>query len=165
MSKPWVHAESSARKWGGKPDDYMPIHNLMDSSKGAIADSRHRALTHNSWFIGPDGPLEKIFGINITNSDGRLVSVRDIGEQHILEDFGNRFIPSAQDYLQEIEFKEWMLQGKGSPPSFAKLYRTKTEDLEADVQRLTKMVDRMTFDGPNNASIYEIKNFKAHVTD
>lgn len=122
MSKPYIHAESSARKYGGVPEDYIAIHNLMDSSKGTIADSRHRALTHNSWFIAPDGPLELIFGVTITNSDGRKISVRDIGEQHILEDFGNRFIPSAQDYLQEIELKEWMVRGKGAPPSFAKIF-------------------------------------------
>jgi hypothetical protein len=39
-----------------------------------------------------------------------------------LEDFGGRFIPSAQDYLQEIEWKDWMLNGtSGPPPSFAKV--------------------------------------------
>jgi hypothetical protein len=91
----------------------------FDSSKGTIADSRHRALTHNAWFLSTI--LERVFGHNITNSDGRLVSVRDIGEQHILEDFGGRYIPSAQDYLQEIEIKEWMVKGLGAPPSFAKL--------------------------------------------
>lgn len=121
MSKPMVHAVSSVRKWGGKPEDYMPIHNLMDSTKGTIADSRHRALTHNTWFIGPDGPLEKIFGYEIVNSDGRRVSVRDIGEQHVLEDFGGRYIPSVQDYLSEMEMKEWMIAGKGTPPSMAKI--------------------------------------------
>ncbi len=119
MSKPYTHAVSSARKFGGVPEDYMKLHNLMDSSKGTIADSRHRALTHNAWFIGPDGPLELIFGVNIVNSEGRKVSVRELGEQHILEDFGMRFIPSAQDYLQEINMKEWMLSGKGTPPSHA----------------------------------------------
>lgn len=119
MSKPWIHAESSARKFGGEPTDYLEIHSFFDSSKATIADSRHRALTHNAWFIGT--VLERVFGVNITNSAGRLVSVRDIGEQHVLEDFGGRFIPSAQDYLQEIEFKEWMLKGSGVPPSFAKL--------------------------------------------
>lgn len=123
MSKPMVHAVSSVRKWGGTPEDYMPIHNLMDSSKGTIADSRHRALTHNTWFIGPDGPLERIFGYEIINSDGRRVSVRDIGEQHVLEDFGNRFIPSAQDYLAEMNMQEWMVAGKGNPPSFAKVVK------------------------------------------
>ena len=119
MAKPYIHALSSAKKFGGKPEDYIDIHNLFDSSKSVIADSRHRALTHNSWFIG--FILEKIFGVNITNSDGKLVSVREIGEMHVLEDFRNRFIPSAQDYLQEIEIKEWMISGEGCPPSFAKI--------------------------------------------
>jgi hypothetical protein len=119
MSKPYIHAMSSARKWGGVPEDYIAIHDLMDSSKGTIADSRHRALTHTSWFLSTI--LEKIFGHNVTNSNGRLVSVRDIGEQHVLEDFGGRYIPSAQDYLQEIEVKTWMVAGRGAPPSFAKL--------------------------------------------
>jgi hypothetical protein len=137
MSKPYVHAESSARKFGGKPEDYMALHNLLDSSKGTIADSRHRALTHNSWFIAPNGPLELIFGVNITNSDGRLVSVRDLGEQHILEDFGNRFIPSAQDYLQEINIKEWMVRGKGAPPSFALIW----EKTKNAVKRVVKKVE------------------------
>jgi hypothetical protein len=121
MSKPYIHAVSSARQFGGVPEDYIKIHNMMDSSKGQIADARHRALTHNAWFIAPDGPLELIFGVTITNADGRKISVRDIGEQHILEDFGN-FIPSAQDYLQEIDIQPWMDNGRGVPPSFAKVY-------------------------------------------
>jgi hypothetical protein len=120
VSKPWIHAESSARKWGGKPEDYIAIHNLMDSSKSTIADSRHRALTHNAWFIGTDGPLERIFGVVLTNSAGRTISVRDIGEQHVLEDFGGRFIPSAQDYLESIPMQPWMVQGKGQPPNSIK---------------------------------------------
>lgn len=88
----------------------------MDSSKSTIADSRHRALTHNAWFIGTDGMLERIFGVTLTNSAGRVISVRDIGEQHVMEDFGNRFIPSAQDYLESIPMQEWMVQGKGKAP-------------------------------------------------
>jgi len=119
MAKPYIHAVSSSKRYGGKPEDYLEIHNLLDSSKGAIADNRHRALTHTSWFLSVI--LERIFGVNITNSDGKMVSVRDIGEQHILEDFGGRFIPSAQDYLQELEMKDWMQNGKGSTPSFAKI--------------------------------------------
>ena len=119
MSKPYIHALSSARKFGGHPEDYIEIHNLLDSSKGTIADSRHRALTHNAWFLSVI--LEKVFGVTITNSNGRKVSVRDIGEQHILEDFGGRFIPSAQDYLEDMPMQEWMLKGKGkgkAPSSF-----------------------------------------------
>ena len=128
MSKPWIHAKNSAKKFGGKPNDYLEIHNLMDSSKSAIGDNRHRALCHNSWFIGADGPLEKIFGVVIINSDGREVSVRDIGEQHILEDFGLKFIPTAQDYLEEMEIKNWMNNGKGGvPSSFKKIEKNKVK--------------------------------------
>lgn len=123
MSKPWIHAESSARRYGGVPEDYIEIHNLMDSSKATIADNRHRALTHNSWFIGYI--IEKVFGVTITNSDGRIVSVRDVAEQHVLEDYGGRFIPSAQDFLQEIEFHDWMQNGHGTPPSHAKVLKRK----------------------------------------
>jgi hypothetical protein len=127
MSKPWIHAKSSARRYGGVPEDYMEIHQMMDSSKSSMPDGRHRALTHNSWFIGADGPLEKIFGVVITNSEGKEVSVRDLGEQHILEDFGMRFIPSVSDYLGEMEYKHWMNNGKGDevPPSHKKIAANK----------------------------------------
>lgn len=118
MAKPWIHAQSSARKFGGIPEDYIEIHNLMDSSKGVIADSRHRALTHNAWFIGT--VLEKIFGVVITNSDGKQISVRDVGEQHVVEDYAGRFIPSAQDFLENLEMKEWMIAGKGEAPASCK---------------------------------------------
>ena len=130
MSKPWIHALSSACRFGGRPEDYIEIHNLLDSSKGTIADSRHRALTHTAWFLSTI--LERVFGVVITNSEGKKVSVRDVGEQHVLEDFRGRYIPSAQDYLQEIEVKEWMVSGKGQPPSSAKLYRIKLKDRRVD---------------------------------
>jgi hypothetical protein len=118
MSKPLLHAQSSAKKFGGEWQDYMEIHELMDSSKQVIADNRHRCLTHNSWFIG--NILPKIFGeVFFRKSDGKPISVRDIGEQHVLEDFKNRFIPTAQDYIQLMEYKDWMQNGiKGSPSSF-----------------------------------------------
>lgn len=121
MAKPYIHALSSARKHGGVPEDYLEIHNFMDSSKAAMPDNRHRALTHNSWFIG--FVLEKVFGTTKTNSEGKVYSVRDIAEEHVLEDFGGRFIPSVPDYLAEMEFKDWMNNGaKGdSPPSHKKI--------------------------------------------
>jgi hypothetical protein len=121
MSKPWVHAKNSARKFGGRPEDYLPIHNLMDSSKGSMGDNRHRCLTHNSWFISAGGPLEMIFGVTMTNSDGKEVSVRDLGEQHVLEDFGMKFIPTAQDYLQEMEIMPWMNNMGGVPCSHKRI--------------------------------------------
>jgi hypothetical protein len=58
--KPYLHAKISAQKWGGKPEDYQPIHDFIDSSKEHHADVRHRALLHNSWgcFL-----VEKLFGV------------------------------------------------------------------------------------------------------
>lgn len=119
MAKPYRHALSSAKKFGGSPDDYIDIHNLMDSSKSAIGDNRHRALTHNAWFVG--SIVELIFGVSRTNSAGRVYCVRDIAEQHVLEDFGHKYIPSAQDYLEHMDFKDWMQNGLGqSGPSSVK---------------------------------------------
>ena len=129
MAKPFIHAKSSAKKFGGKWEDYYPIHDFMDCSKGAMPDNRHRCLTHNSWFI--KHVLERVHFINsgpmtadgcfptIVNSDGREVSVREIGEQHVLEDFRMKFIPTACDYLSNISMNMWMNGGMGGdvPPS------------------------------------------------
>jgi len=106
------------KKFGGITDDYIDIHNLLDSSKSVLSDNRHRALTHNSWFLNE--VIERIFGYVILNSDGREISVKEIAEQHVLEDFNGRFIPSAQDYLQEIKYQPWM-NGMGKPTSFKKI--------------------------------------------
>lgn len=114
MGKPHQHAESSAKKFGGKLQDYIEVHVLLDSSKMAFADNRHRALTHNSWFV--NHILPKIFGDTITNSEGKLISVIDIAEQHILEDFSYHFIPTAQDFLTQMTKSSWM-HGQGLPPS------------------------------------------------
>lgn len=118
MAKAYLHAISSAKKFGGIPEDYIDIHNLLDSSKSIVADNRHRVLTHNSWFISTI--IERIYGITLLNSDGKQISTRDVAEQHVLEDFGGNFIPSAQDYLQEINYKEWM-NGNGYPASRIKI--------------------------------------------
>ena len=115
MSKPYIHAVSSVKKFGGKVDDYLPIHELLDSSKAITADNRHRVFTHNSWFISTIIP--KIFGETFTNSDGEIISSRDIAEQHVMEDYNNRFIPTAQDFLDEINVQSWMLNGMTFPNS------------------------------------------------
>lgn len=118
MSKPYIHAQSSAKTYGGTPEDYLDIHNWFDETKSQMADQRHRALRHHAEGIFL---CERIFGVTRVNSANRTYSVRDIGEQHVLQDFNGRFIPSAQDYLMEMNIQDWMCNGKGSPPSFAKI--------------------------------------------
>jgi hypothetical protein len=89
----------------------------MDSSKAVTSLPSHRALTHNTWFVST--VLTRVFGeVFKRKSDGKLISTRDIGEQHISEDF-NGFIPSASDYLDCMNVPDWMMNGKGSPPSHA----------------------------------------------
>lgn len=118
MSKPFIHAKSSAKQFGGQWQDYIEIHEFLDSSKAAIATNVHRALTHNTWFISVVIP--RVFGeVFKRKSDGVEISSRDIAEQHVAEDYGNKFIPSAQDFLQHLSMEPWMQNGKGTPPSFA----------------------------------------------
>jgi len=151
MSKPIIHAKSSVRKWGGIVEDYLPIHNFMDSSKSTFSDNRHRALTHNSWFIGPDGPLERAFGAEIINNDGRAIPTRDIGEQHVAEDFGG-YIPTVQDYLGNMAYCDWMgangMPGK-LPPSAAKTrVKLRKEDTPA-AKKIWEDVDKAASKAPD----------------
>ena len=103
MGHCYHHALSSARKWGGTAEDYLPLHQWFDESKEITADFRHRALRHHAQGIFE---LERTFGAAITISTGRVVPVRLIGEQHVLEDLG--FIPSFADWVKAISPEPWM---------------------------------------------------------
>jgi hypothetical protein len=103
MAHPFHHTVSSVKRWGGQPADYLPIHNFLDSSKALVADWRHRALYHHSAGIFL---CEQLFGVTITNSDGREVPVRYIAEQHVLEDL--KRIPAAAEWLMAIRPARWM---------------------------------------------------------
>ena len=106
--KPYIHACSSVAKFGGKPEDYLPIHDLMDSSKASVPDVRHRALYHSSFGIFM---VEKIMGATFRNSDGTTISTRDIAEQHVMEDLG--FIPTLESWFRNMRIEPWM-SGKKS---------------------------------------------------
>lgn len=105
--KPLLHAKISAKKYGGIPEDYLGIHDFFDSSKVAMPDIRHRAILHNSFgcYLA-----EKLFGTYITNSEGKDVSVRDIAEEHIIQDLGK--IPTIQDWLKTLPIEPWMSGSK-----------------------------------------------------
>jgi hypothetical protein len=100
---PYHHALSSAKKFGGKPEDYLDIHHWFDASKEFYANFRHRALRHHAQGIFE---CERVFGKTLTNSDGRTLPVRYVGEQHVNEDIG--FIPSLQDWLSTMTAEPWM---------------------------------------------------------
>ena len=101
--KAHLHANASVHLYGGKPEDYLDIHEFIDSSKAHMADIRHRALFHNALgcFL-----VERIFGTTRVNSAGKTYSTRDVAEEHILQDLGR--IPSVQDWLGNMKTQPWM---------------------------------------------------------
>lgn len=99
--KPFQHCKNSARKYGGVPEDYVPIHNFFDETKAHVPDVRHRTILHNSYGIWL---AERLFGTTITNSDGKKVSVRDLGEDHVIEDLG--FIPTLHEVLKDLPIND-----------------------------------------------------------
>jgi hypothetical protein len=104
----WNHAQSAARKWGGKPEDYIEVEEFLDSSKEVLGDVRHRAIYHHTsgvWLC------QRIFGrvITVTKKNGTgsvEVPVRMIAERHILEDLG--WLPSPADYIKGMPIAPWM---------------------------------------------------------
>ncbi len=105
--KPLIHAKNSAKKHGGNWEDYIDIHNFMDSSKSAYASMEHRAIFHSAFGIFI---VEKTYGVSIKNSEDKLVSVRDIAEDHVIEDLG--FIPSLDSWLKNMTPQDWMFGGR-----------------------------------------------------
>ncbi len=104
---PADHAKTSVRLWGGKIEDYLPIHNYFDATKEHFADFRHRALRHHSEGIFE---CERLFGVSFVNSSGKTVHVRYVGEQHVREDCGGK-IPAISDWLRCIKPEKWMSKG------------------------------------------------------
>jgi hypothetical protein len=129
---PYIHAELSAKRFGGIPEDYIDIHEILDSSKAAFPNNAHRVLTHNSWFCVTI--LPKVFGHQRVNSDGKKYNVKDVGEYHILEDYKMRFIPSVQDYLENLVVQPWMNNGAGSPNRCKLMFKNK-EEIEGFISR------------------------------
>lgn len=135
--KPYIHAQNSVSKFGGKIEDYLPIHDFFDSSKAHLPDMRHRAIFHSSFGIYI---VERIFGTSIVNSDGKVVQVRDIGEQHVLEDMGGR-IPTVQDYLSGMPFYEWLGGNKRTSRTIKMLDKeVKSTDLKKPKSSKDKVV-------------------------
>jgi hypothetical protein len=107
MTHPNFHAISSAKKFGGRPEDYIHIHQWLDATKETFADFRHRALRHHSQGIFE---CERVFGPTLTNSDGKMVPTRYVAELHVKEDCGG-LIPTVADWFRNIKREVWMSRG------------------------------------------------------
>ena len=95
---PYHHALSSARRYGGAAEDYLPLHNWFDATKANMSFFTHHALRHHY-----EGVREAVhvFGGHIANTEGTSVAVETISLQHFVEDMS--IIPSAADWLQYID--------------------------------------------------------------
>jgi hypothetical protein len=102
MAHPILHSKSSAKKFGGIWEDYIHLHEWMDSTKSWYGHSLHRMFRHHSEGIFE---MEQKFGSEFKNSDGKTVYTRYVGEQHVREDC-NGYIPSAKEWVMVLENKE-----------------------------------------------------------
>jgi hypothetical protein len=78
-------------------------------------------------------------GVHIINSEGKKIHIRDIAEQHILEDFRNKFIPSLNDYLSNMKLQMWMDNAMGTPQS--KLNQYEADSLNKKITKGTLNID------------------------
>jgi hypothetical protein len=116
----WYHAQSAARKWGGEPEQYLPIEEFIDSSKKIIGDARHRSVYHHTegvWLC------QRVFGttINVLKGTNQIVRVpvRLIAERHIIEDLG--WLPSPADYIKNMPLATWMSGAQKKEMALAEL--------------------------------------------
>jgi len=95
----WEHALLAAKKFGGKPHDYLAVHRFIDSGKLFRLHVKHRLLLHNTY--GAELAIN-LFGDYLENSDGEIVLVREIVHAHCREDLGGR-VPSLLEWLDGVE--------------------------------------------------------------
>jgi hypothetical protein len=115
---PFIHAKIHCKKYGGVPDDYLPVDEFIDSSKTHYANIKHRAILHSSFGIYL---AEQVFGPTITISTGKQVCVRELVIDHIMQDLG--FIPTMEQYLVNMELKDWMSGTRKTEKAHAKFIK------------------------------------------
>jgi|TARA_R110000751_G_scaffold51225_3_gene112607 hypothetical protein len=98
MAHPNLHAKSSAKKYGGEPNEYIHIHEWFDETKAWMGNSMHRLFRHHSEGIFE---CEQKFGPSFINSENKVVYTRYVAEQHVKEDCNN-YVPSAKEWIQVL---------------------------------------------------------------
>lgn len=97
---PLRHANLSARRRGGEPEDYYALHSFFDTTKELCSDNRHRLL-HNLW--GIRRVVLPLFGAELTISDGAKVPTKDVCEvDHVVADFSGKYLPTLGDFVGAI---------------------------------------------------------------
>ena len=99
---PSLHARWSVKRFGGTPNDYLPIHQFLESSRLHLPDARHRVLLHTTLGVQT---VEEVFGLELSSG----VPTRLVTESHIHADLG--FIPTVEEALDGLPLEPWMFRG------------------------------------------------------
>lgn len=117
--KPLQHAQISAKTYGGSWQDYIEVHNFLDSSKAACAHFKHRFLLHH---IEGIELAVKIFGEILVNSENREIETRRLLTDHLIEDVGR--VVAVDTWARDL-----LPDASGS---FYKFLAKKREQIETD---------------------------------
>lgn len=98
---PLEHSILSVRDFGGIDKDYIKFHEFMDQSKLHYSDWKHRAVLHHTLGIAIG---EQMFGPGFRNSDGVVVSTREILRRHIIQDMGS--VPTVKDWFRYLKMSD-----------------------------------------------------------
>lgn len=160
---PVIHAENSIKKFGGVTsedfDKYLKIHEKMDCFKAYVSSNLHRLFTHHLPWV--QEVMIPIFGSFIVLSSGKKISVKDICEWHILEDFRMKGLPSITDYITGFEMHDWMKNGQGDIPSQTPSIESKkeTDSFSLTTEDLSGILRRIKEEQENNNK-KEVKPFR-----
>jgi hypothetical protein len=107
--KPLQHAQITARRYGGRWQDWIGIHNWIDRSKALFPGMRHRMFLHSDF---GEWLTVRIHGDAIEAEDGTTVTTPDLFRDHQVEDLGR--VVKLSEWLREIDATHWTRRRK--PP-------------------------------------------------
>lgn len=94
----------SARRYGGRPETYLPLHAWFLATRTWTDGAEHMLFRHHAFGIFE---AEALFGPVLTDGTN-TVPTRVVAERHVQSVVGR--MPSASDWLRRIKGSRWMLQ-------------------------------------------------------
>lgn len=145
--KPLQHAQISQKSYGGSWQDYIEIHNFLDSSKASCAHFKHRFLLHHTEGIELG---VKIFGEKFKNSENKSIETRRLLTEHLIEDVGQ--IVTVEDWARDLLPK--------ATDSFYQFLAKKREQIESgEVKGETEMLEAFNLTEQDRTSVRNFLHF------
>ncbi|QOT74529.1 hypothetical protein H5V43_21910 (plasmid) [Sphingobium fuliginis] len=101
---PFNLARTSALRFGGELDSYLPLHQWFLATRDWVDGPAHFFFRHHAFGIYE---AEHRFGPAIDNGSGGIAT-RVVAEQHVRSILGR--LPAAPDVLRRLKGQRWMLQ-------------------------------------------------------